>query len=140
MIATGRKAHLKFTATGKSTVVPAASNTDPTAIMQNVPYYTEPDRGLIPEYDNKFNLASWEPWLTFDGIQLADKLTKPTLLVHSEAAAIPDGARQFADRMGAKATMFWLDNVTQFDFYDNPDPINQTLDQVVDHFTSELNR
>ena len=70
-------------------ILEAASMTNDKAVMYKAPYYTETDRGLIAEYDNKFNAASWEGWLTYDAIQTADKLKKPTLLVHSEAAAIP---------------------------------------------------
>jgi len=32
-------------------LVPAASNTDKNAVMQQAPYYTDRDRGAIPEID-----------------------------------------------------------------------------------------
>ena len=79
-----------------------------------------------------------EPWLTYDAIQTADKLKKPTLLVHSEAAAIPQGAKEFAKRMGDKATTVWLENVTQFDFYDKPQAMNEALKSVQQHFQETL--
>ena len=44
----------------------AASLTNESAVMYQAHYYTEADRGLIPEYDNKFNVASWDGWLTYD--------------------------------------------------------------------------
>lgn len=65
--------------------------------MYQAPYYTEPARGLIPQYDNKFNRASWKPWLEFDAITAANQLLLPTLLVHSGQAAIPQGAKRFAE-------------------------------------------
>lgn len=46
---------------GTPQVIVAASMTDQTSLMYRIPYYTESGRGLIPAYDNKFNLASWEP-------------------------------------------------------------------------------
>jgi len=116
----------------------AASLTNEDALMYQAPYYTETDRGLIPEYDNKFNVASWEGWLTYDAIRTADELEKPTLLIHSEAAAIPDGAKRYAQRMGDNATAIWLDDVTQFDFYDGPDAVRTSADAVSSHFARTL--
>ncbi len=119
-------------------ILEAASLTNEDALMYQAPYYTETDRGLIPEYDNQFNVASWEGWLTYDALQTADKLEKPTLLVHSEAAAIPQGAHQYAERMGNNATAIWLDDVTQFDFYDAPNAVKTSADAVSDHFARTL--
>ena len=108
--------------------------------MFQAPYYTEEDRGLIPEYDNRFNVSSWEPWLTYDAIETADSLTKPTLLIHSEAAAIPQGAMEYARRLGDHARTIWLDDVTQFDFYDQPEAVATASDAVASHFEATLNR
>ncbi|WP_261338386.1 hypothetical protein [Rhizobium leguminosarum] len=107
--------------------------------MYQIPYYTEPTRGLIPQYDNKFNLASWEPWLTYDSVATGDRLDKPTLIVHSEAAAIPQGARAFFARLRGDASEIWLDGVTQFDFYDNPQHVTRAADAVAAHF-ERINR
>jgi len=119
-------------------IVEAASLTNDAAVMYQAPYYTQPDRGLIPEYDNKFNLASWEGWLTYDALQSADNLEKPVLLVHSEAAAIPQGAREYARRLGSHVVEVWLDDVTQFDFYDQPIPVKTSSDAVAEHFHTTL--
>ncbi len=119
-------------------ILEAASLTNENAVMYQAPYYTESDRGLIPEFDNKFNAASWEGWLTYDAIQTADKLEKPTLLVHSEAAAIPQGAKEYANRMGENATAIWLPDITQFDFYDDPDAVKASADAVSEHFGRTL--
>ena len=119
-------------------ILEAASMTNKNAVMYQAPYYTESDRGLIPEYDNKFNAASWEGWLTYDAIQTADRLEKPTLLVHSDAAAIPQGAKEYARRMGGNATAIWLPDITQFDFYDRPDAVETSAKAVSAHFERTL--
>ncbi|NKL02003.1 alpha/beta fold hydrolase [Rhizobium leguminosarum bv. viciae] len=115
-------------------VIVAASADDSTALMYQIPYYTEPTRGLIPQYDNKFNLASWEPWLTYDSVATGDRLDKPTLIVHSEAAAVPQGAHAFFSRLHGDASEIWLDGVTQFDFYDNPEDVTRAADAAAAHF------
>ncbi len=119
-------------------ILEAASMTNDKAVMYQAPYYTETDRGLISAYDNKFNAASWEGWLTYDAIQTAEQLKKPTLLVHSEAAAIPQGMQEYARRLGSHVTELWLDDVSQFDFYDAPGPVKAASDAVVEHFNATL--
>ncbi len=134
LIETGRNAERA----DEPVILEAASLSNEEAVMYQAPYYTETDRGLIPEFDNKFNAASWEGWLTYDAIQTADQLEKPTLLVHSETAAIPQGAREYARRMGANATAIWLPELTQFDFYDRPDAVESSVDAVSKHFERTL--
>ncbi|MGB3456568.1 MAG: CocE/NonD family hydrolase, partial [Litorimonas sp.] len=51
LIETGREA------IGETSMIEAASTTNESALMYQVPYYTEADRGAIPEYVNQFNLA-----------------------------------------------------------------------------------
>ncbi len=134
LIAIGRNA----SEADEPVILEAASLTNESAVMYQAPYYTESDRGLIPEFDNQFNVASWEGWLTYDALQTADQLEKPTLLVHSEAAAIPQGAHEYARRMGENASEIWLDDVTQFDFYDRPDAVETSADAVSEHFERTL--
>jgi hypothetical protein len=52
--------------TADETDLLAASAEDESAVMYQAPYYTEADRGLIAEYDNRFSTLSWKPWLTYD--------------------------------------------------------------------------
>lgn len=115
-------------------VMTAASATDESALMYQAPYYTEPDRGLVPAYDNKFDVASWKPWLTYDGQASAARLSAPTLVVCSEAAALPAGARAFVDKTSAPVESLWLDDVDQFDFYDRADVVKTAADAIAKHF------
>jgi fermentation-respiration switch protein FrsA (DUF1100 family) len=135
LIATSRNAEAA-NRRGQPQLVPAASKTDKTAVMFDVPYYTETDRGMIQAWDNKFNLASWEGWLTFDALQLAPKIDRPTLIVHSEAAAIPQGAKQFAKTLAGPSREVWLDNVNQLDFYDREQPVERSANAIVEFFTA----
>ncbi len=135
----GLLAAAKSTETSEQPIyLEAASLTNEKAVMYQAPYYTETDRGLIPEYDNKFNLASWQGWLTYDALKTADVQQKPTLLVHSEAAAIPQGAKEYAERAGETAKLIMLDNISQFDFYDQPEAVSISTNAVVEHFNSTL--
>ncbi|MEO1009281.1 MAG: CocE/NonD family hydrolase [Planctomycetota bacterium] len=132
LVAAGREA----AASDEPVIIEAASTTNEAALVFNVPYYTEADRGLVETYDNRFNVASWEPWLAYDAISIGDSLRKPTLVVHSRAAVIPEGVTEFAARMGGHARIMWLDGITQFDFYDQPAPIAMAADALAEHFTT----
>ena len=136
----GKAARKQFEETGKAEVVPAASKTNSKAPMfGEIPYYTETQRGAIPEWDNEFAIMSWSEWLTFNPMPQARNINIPTLFIHSEQAAIPQGARQFFDNIPTSNKKFvWLENRTQFDFYDQEATVNQSVSQVASHLQSTL--
>jgi hypothetical protein len=128
LIATGQGAERRYAETGAEVTVPAASRTDRAAVMFQMPYYTEETRGLIPQWENRFNVASWEGWLRYDAMRSAVALTRPLLVVHSETAAIPQGAKQYLAATRAPTTARWIEGATQFDFYD----VDATVDAAAD--------
>lgn len=136
--AAGNAAEAAYRSTGKQPFLPAASLTDDRAIMFKVPYYTEAGRGMIPAWRNEADPAFWHGWLTFDAIQAAPRLHQPFLMVHSEAAAIPQGAHKFFARLTTSKQELWLDEVTQFDFYDRAAPVKAASDAVAAHFRATL--
>lgn len=118
--------------------IEAASLTNENALMYQAPYYTETDRGLIPEYDNKFNVASWDGWLNYDAQLSATKQDKPVLMVASEAMALPAGAHQYLESASDNVSAVWFDGISQFDFYDQPEAVNQAVTAIVKHFEASL--
>ncbi|WP_305988943.1 alpha/beta hydrolase [Roseibium sp. MMSF_3544] len=97
-------------------------------------YYYEADRGAIPEYDDKWNNAGWEGWLTYYPADDPQRLDKPLAVVHSEAAAIPEGTHRFLEGLGGRASAEWLEDVSQFDFYDVPENITRATKTITAHF------
>lgn len=134
LIEKGRAASAHEAATGEPQLIPAAGPAGSNALMPGAPYYTEPGLGLIPEWSNTFNLASWEGWLTFDAIAVAPRLSQPLLIVHSEAAAIPQGAKAFYSQVTSDKDELWLAGVTQFDFYHRSVPVNVAGDAAAAFF------
>lgn len=119
-------------------ILEAASNDDKNSVMFQVPYYTESNRGMIKEWDNKFNTKSWEEWLLFNSVKIADYLKKPTIIIHSESAAIPQGVKAFYSKLDAPKDQVWLKDVTQFDFYDQTEPMTQAVDAAVQYFGKKI--
>ncbi|GLP98031.1 alpha/beta hydrolase [Paraferrimonas sedimenticola] len=119
-------------------LIQAASATNQDSLMYQAPYYTEADRGLIKEYDNQFNLASWSPWLQYDALKSATQLKKPSLMVHSQQAAIPFGAEKYAQLAGSNVELVWIEDATQFDFYDQDFAVNAAIDAAATHLKASL--
>ncbi|MEM1161076.1 MAG: alpha/beta hydrolase [Pseudomonadota bacterium] len=116
-------------------IIPAAGPEGAEGVLMPIGgYYHEPTRGAIPEYDNSWNNAGWDDWLGYHPVNGADSFDKPLAIVHSDAAAIPQGVRSFVQRMTGEATQKWLENVTQFDFYDDPAAVETASDTVAAHF------
>jgi len=116
-------------------IIPAAGPEGAEGVLMPIGgYYFEPTRGAIPEYDNQWNNAGWEGWLTYHPADNPQRLDKPLAIVHSESAAIPQGVRSFISGFAGTVTMQWLEDVSQFDFYDNPDDVERAVETVANHF------
>ncbi len=141
LVTTGRNAQAKFQQTGQSDSVLATSKTDKTAVMYgDLDYYQNPQRGAIPQWENRFAIASWAEWLTFNPMPVATQIQVPTLFIHSETAAIPQGARQFFAAIPTANKQFaWLRDRTQFDFYDQPTTVAPTISLITTHLKTALN-
>lgn len=138
LAAAGDAADDHYRRTGEQQFVAAASTTDENAIMFGVEYYTEPDRGMIPQWRNVADPAFWNGWLDFDAVAAAPTLRQPFFMVHSDAAAIPQGAKRFYSQVAAPKGELWLDGVSQFDFYDQPAPVQTATGAVLAHFDETL--
>lgn len=121
-------------------IIPAAGPEGAEGVLMPIGgYYYEADRGAIPAYDNKWNNAGWEGWLTYHPADHAAGLTQPLAIVHSEAAAIPQGVRGFLKTYAGDATLQMLEAVRQFDFYDNPEDVTRAAETMAAHFDAKSN-
>ncbi|MEU2178167.1 alpha/beta hydrolase [Nocardia sp. NPDC019219] len=137
-IALGELARSRFEETGVVDYVPVVSATDERAAMPyDIDFYLNPARGGIPAWPNRFAVMSWVDWLTYDAIALAPNISQPTVLVHSEQAAIPDGARRFHAGLAGPKDIVWTPG-TQFDFYDQEPQVTIAVEAVAAHFARTL--
>ncbi|MEM9607876.1 MAG: alpha/beta fold hydrolase [Actinomycetota bacterium] len=133
-----RRAEERFRAAGEVEFMPTISETDESAAMYGpFDYYLDPGRGAIPEWDARVAVMSWEPWLTFNPIDVASKISIPVRMVHSEDGAVPDGARAFFEQLAGPKDLVWTEG-GQLDFYDQPAQVAVATPAMVDHFTANL--
>lgn len=112
-------AKARFAKTGTADYVPAISTSNPEAAMYgDFDYYLNAERGAIPAWGNQFAVMAWKGWLTFDPVNMAPRISTPINIVHSQAAAVPMGTEQFYQNLPGDKNITWLDDVQQFDFYD----------------------
>ena len=137
-IEASQRAAARFAETGEVESVPAISETDPAAAMYGpYDYYLDPERGAVPEWDARLATMSWEPWLRFDPISVADRVSIPVQMVHSRDGAVPDGAQAFFDGLPGPKDLTWLSG-GQLDFYDQPQQVEPALELVLAHYGETL--
>ncbi|MFI6294175.1 alpha/beta hydrolase [Nonomuraea sp. NPDC050790] len=137
-LAEAERARTTFESTGEVEYVPVVSGSDPRAAMPfDIDFYLNPTRGGLPHWPNRFAVMAWTGWLGYDSISLSPRITQPVLLVHSEDAAIPEGARRFYDGLTAPKKFIWTDG-DQFAFYDQDPQVTTAINAATTHFTQTL--
>ncbi|MBC8119599.1 MAG: alpha/beta hydrolase [Burkholderiaceae bacterium] len=130
----------RFTTTGEVTTVPAYEDgNDRAGMFFPLDYYARADRGAVPSWKNEMAEMSWLYWLTFDGLSAADRVDKPTLLVHGDGCVFPDHVRQIHSRLKGEKRLVWLEG-GQVDFYDQPDLVEAAMAEVGPWFARTLRR
>lgn len=118
----GNEAMAKFRKTKKMDYVPAYDPKDPNAAMFfELDYYANPGRGAVPQWKNEFAVASWPEWLQLNAIDgIVDKITVPSLFIHSDQSALPANVRRVYELVKGPKEMHWSNQGTQTDYYDQP--------------------
>ncbi len=138
-LADAAKARAEYENGGRVAYAPAISTTDVKAAMfGDFDYYMNPNRSAIPAWSNQFAVQSWGEWLTFSAMPAAKQIRVPVLFVHSEQAAVPEGAKQFYAQVSSPKHFIWLNGSTQFDFYDQPTQVAAAVKAAAEHFGKSL--
>lgn len=134
----GRKARQRFEESGHIEYVAAYDPDDSNAAMFfQLDYYASPERGAVPQWSNRFATMSWVDWFAFDALSAAGRVSVPTLMVHSDDAALPENARRFFAALPGPKHLFWTDG-TQTDFYDREPFVSRSVAAAVEHFAEAL--
>lgn len=136
------RARRKFEETGEQTLITVYSETESDAanyrpVEGAYDYYNNPDRGNVPEYTNKLDVASWANWLSFDALSAAAKITTPTMVVHSDGSALPANAKALYEALQGEKELVWGDG-NHWDYYDSPEQIDDAVANVTRFFRTYL--
>ena len=141
-----RAAKKKYAETGEVEYIPSISTTDTSAAMYGpYDYYLNPERGAVPEWSaDKFAVMTWEDWLTLDPMPSAEKLTTPTLMIHSDGAVLPQYTKQYFEKIATDdKSLHWIETdlespYHQFNFYDQEPEVNESIELAKEWFNKKL--
>lgn len=118
---------------GSPRLVPAyAPEDDRAGMSMPMEYYSDPERGAVPQWRNEMDEASWGHWLTFDAFAAVPQVRVPCLFVHSDDAVLPDNVRRITQALGELATLDWTEG-EQTDFYDRDPQVEHAVSRAVQH-------
>ena len=135
LVERGKAAERKWRETGQTETIPAvAANGGDVAMpfAEAFDYYGT--RAAVPNYVNGWAVQSYAEVLHWDAIGAAPSIKVPTLVVHSEQAAMPDLARRLVAEVSGPKSELWLTSRNHVDFYDNPQLVGPAADAVAKHF------
>lgn len=134
------QAEQQFVAGNGAQYVPAYDpNNKEAAMFFEVPYYGMKTRGDLPSWNNNFAVMGWKPWLTYDGIKSSNHVYVPTIMIGSKDQFLPDGAKEAFKNINSDAKKdVWLDQYQHAQFYDQPEPVSKSVNELVAFFNEHL--
>jgi uncharacterized protein len=137
-LARASEALAKYARNGETVLVPAYADGDERAGMSfPLAYYARADRGAIPAWRNEMAEMTWFYWLTFDGLSAAERVSAPSLFVHSDGCVFPDHVRQVHARVGGPKELVWTSG-SQIDFYDQSAQVDVAVEAIARWFAQTL--
>ncbi len=141
-----REAKKVYAESGEVEYIPTISTEDPSAAMYGpYDYYLNPERGAIPQWSaDKFAVMSWEDWLTTDPMPTASALDKPTLMIHSDGAVLPQYTRNYFEMIASEdKKLHWMETdlespYHQFSYYDQDAEVNESVAEASRWFHTKM--
>ncbi|MBE9104208.1 alpha/beta hydrolase [Nostoc cf. edaphicum LEGE 07299] len=139
----GKAALIKYENTGK---VDYMTNVDPKNTKVAMPgqeaydYYGT-SRGVRPGWVNRSAVMFFEPFLQFNAIDSGHEIKAPTLVIHSDTALVPDGARRFFKSINSnQKNLHWMNTSNHIAFYDQPEVVESAASKAATWLKQTLNK
>lgn len=145
-LAAARAAKKNYAEHGVVDYIPTISTEDSTAAMYGpYDYYLNPERGAIAQWSSdKFAVMSWEDWLTADPMSTAKNLQKPTLMIHSDGAVLPQYTKTYYEQIAAEdKKLHWMETELespyhQFRYYDQEAEVDEAVSEATEWFRRKM--
>ena len=137
-ISLSEAAEKKYRESGVVDYVEAYNPNDPAAAMFfPIDYYSNIERGRIPEWDNQFAVMGWKEWMTMNSIdELADKINIPLIMVHSDGSSLPDNVKKFFNAVPSQSKKLVWTEGEHTQFYDHHEQVDLAVAEIVKFFRS----
>lgn len=143
-VARARQARAKYEATGKVDYIPIVSLDDPNALLTARPIYEWYIRWanrssaweFHGQWENRITTMSEAELWTYRVDEKVKLLNTPTLMIHADRAASGAVAPKtlFEQIAAIDKQLVWLDNQIQFQFYEEPETIDQAVNNIAEWF------
>jgi len=145
-LAAAREAKKNYAENGEVEYIPTISTEDSMAAMYGpYDYYLNPERGAISEWrHDKFAVMSWEDWLTANPMTTAKNLQKPTLMIHSDGAVLPQYTKNYFENIAIDdKRLHWMETdlespYHQFSYYDQDNEVNESVGEASKWFKAKM--
>jgi uncharacterized protein len=95
-------------------------------------------RGRKPNWENRSAAMFFETFLAFDAISAGPRIGAATLVVHSDAALVPDSARRFLKSVPGRTELVWTTSADHVAFYDEARLVTLSADNAARWFGETL--
>lgn len=129
-----------FKKTGTMPVVDAYNPTNPEAAMFfPVDYYGNAQRGALPQWGNRFAVASWKEWLELDSVAFARNVKVPVKIVYGDKTFLLQNITAYHDLLPGKKSMEQIGG-EHTEFYDlsGSGEVKASVAKVAAHFKSAM--
>ena len=135
-------ARRKYDETGEVELIPAYSETDPSAVNYRptngaYDYYLNKSRGNVAQYTNASAVMGLAEFLRFDPVTQAPSIEVPTMVVHSDGSSFPEEAKRLYESVAGEKELVWGDG-SHFDYYDSPTQVEFAVQHVARFFKLHL--
>ncbi len=137
----GKAARIKYETTGQVDYMTNVEPTNPNVAMpgQEAYDYYGTSRGTRPGWVNRSAVMFFEPFLQFNAIDAGKEIEAPTLVIHSDTALVPDGARRFfASLPASQKKLHWMTTQNHIAFYDQPEVVQEAASKATEWFKQTL--
>jgi len=136
----GRKARLKYEATGLVDYLTNVDETNPEVAMpgHEAWEYYGTARNKAVRWENRSATMFFEHFLTFESIRAGKDVMAPTLVIHSDAALVPEGAKRFFASLPGPKKLHWMSTRQHISFYDEPPVVDEAAAAAAGWFATHL--
>lgn len=140
-VALGRAARIKYETTGQVDYMKNVSgdaNEELAMPGQEAFEYYGTGRNTGARWANRSATMFFEPFLQFNSIDSGAAIKAPTLVIHSDEALVPEGAKRFFASLPSKKKLHWMTTAQHISFYDEQPVVEEAAGRAVAWFNHTL--
>lgn len=137
----GKEARIKYEKTGQVDYMTNVDSKNQNVAMpgQEAYDYYGTKRGSQPGWVNRSAVMFFEPFLQFNAIDAGREIKASTLVIHSDTALVPDGARRFFKSIpNNQKSLYWMNTKNHIAFYDQPEVVEEAAGKAATWLKQKL--